>query len=65
VALGLVAILLLIVTSCGGGFTPPSGSSPPSQKQTPPGNYLITIGAVDSNGFVQTSLIVPLEVTSQ
>jgi 6-phosphogluconolactonase (cycloisomerase 2 family) len=63
VALGLVTILLLILTSCGGSFTPPAGSPPPLQKQTPPGNYLVTIGAVDSTGFVQTSLIVPLTVT--
>jgi 6-phosphogluconolactonase (cycloisomerase 2 family) len=65
VTLGLITILLLLLPSCGGGFLPPAGP-PPSLKATPAGSYTVTVGAIDNTtGFVQTSLIVPLTVTSK
>jgi hypothetical protein len=63
---GLLCVLLVLLVACGGGFTPPSGSGQGSQAHasTAPGNYVVTVVAIDSTQFVQTSLIVPLTVTS-
>jgi hypothetical protein len=62
--LGLATMLLLLSMGCGGGFTVPAQNvPPPSQTQTPAGKYTLTVAGVDSNGFVQISLIVPLQVT--
>jgi 6-phosphogluconolactonase (cycloisomerase 2 family) len=66
VALGLIVVLVLILSSCGGGFTPPTQPQPPpGQPTTPSGMYYLTAVGIDDSGFVQTSLIVPLNVTSQ
>ncbi len=63
--LALIAViaLLLMFTFCGGGFTPPSGGG--TSTPTPAGSYQVTITASPTSpaGFVQTSLIVPLNVT--
>ncbi len=61
-ALLAVVIATMLVTSCGGGFTLPGGA-----QGTPPGNYQITVidqpvPGQSSSGFVQSSLIVPLNV---
>jgi YVTN family beta-propeller protein len=60
-----LAITIVFVASCGGGFT-----VPPSTQGTPPGNYQVTVidqpvPGQSSNGFVQSSLIVPLNVVPQ
>ncbi len=62
-AIGMVAVLCFGLTSCGGSFTPPPVAA------TPAGQYYITVVETVVNppaptGFVQTSLIVPLPVTS-
>jgi DNA-binding beta-propeller fold protein YncE len=60
-----VLSMMLLVTSCGGGFTPPNGPV----TGTAPGNYHVSVIDVlaDNSGnpvaFVQTTLIVPLQVT--
>jgi hypothetical protein len=61
----LICALLLCLVSCGGGFNVPSQNVTPSPiPQTPAGQYFVTVTGVDSNEFVQTSLIVPLQVAS-
>jgi hypothetical protein len=61
----LLLALLLLTLSCGGGFTPPTQPQPPpGQPTTAPGMYYLTAVGTDSTGFVQTSLIAPLNVTS-
>ena len=62
-AIGMVAVLCFGLTSCGGSFTPPPVAA------TPEGQYYVTVVETVVNppaptGFVQTSLIVPLPVTS-
>ncbi len=61
----LAMALLMLTVSCGGGFTaPPQPPVPPGQVVTAAGAYQLTAVGQDPTGFVQTSLIVPLNVTS-
>jgi YVTN family beta-propeller protein len=72
-AIGLMICLLVFVVSCGGGFNQTSasgGGSGSGKKATPAGQYFVTAVDVPAQGtaptgFVQTSLIVPLNVTGQ
>jgi hypothetical protein len=58
--LGVCAILCLSlsITSCGGGFSSPSGA-----QATQAGQYQVNVISVVPDGFVQTTLIVPLTVS--
>jgi hypothetical protein len=58
--LGVCAILCLSlsITSCGGGFSSPSGT-----QATQAGQYQVNVISVVPDGFVQTTLIVPLTVS--
>jgi hypothetical protein len=58
--LGVCAILCLSlsITSCGGGF-----SSPSETQATQAGQYQVNVISVVPDGFVQTTLIVPLTVS--